>query len=109
MADHDLLAELRAYRVELAEHETYGRTERAKLTRAGLAGVVTAVMDKVKQLTNQAELHEAQGADVPAAQARVEARRFQTALDEHAPGEPLEDTASSTPLQRAVPPRGRTS
>lgn len=103
MPDHDLLAELRAYRAELAEHQTYGRTDRAEQTRAQLGGVETAVKDKVTQLEDQAKLHDAQGADVPAAQARVEARRYQTALDEHTVGEPRV-TASTKPLQQAVPP-----
>lgn len=105
MADHDLLAELRAYRDELAEHQTYGRTDRAEQTRAQLTGVETAVKDKVAQLANQAELHQAQGADVPAAQARVEARRFQAALDEHNPTGELVENSSSKPLERAVPPK----
>lgn len=105
MPDHDLLAELRAYRNELAEHQTYGRTDRAEQTRAQLTGVETAVKDKVTQLDNQAELHQAQGADVPAAQARVEARRFQAALDETTPAGELADTAQRKPLERTIPPK----
>lgn len=113
---HDLLAELRAYRVELGNHEQYGRTDRAKQVRSQLGGVETAIKDKIKQLEDQAKLNDAQGADVTAAELRVEARRYQEALDEHAaagedtaaaeaPGS--EDASQSAPRERAVPAKSR--
>lgn len=103
--EHDLVAELRAYRVELHNHELYDRTERAKQVRAQLGGVITAVKDKIKQLTEQAELQDAQGGDVAAAEARVEARRYQAALDEDAPEPGSQNTADNAPRERAVPGR----
>jgi hypothetical protein len=97
---HDLGAELQGYKDELA---TVGDdTERAKLIKRQMTGVEAAIKDKAEQLEKQAESLDSTGQDVPAAEARVEARRYRALLDDEPGGE---DAAERKPQEKAVPRR----
>ena len=110
---HDLLAELAGYQSELAGYERQNRTERAAAVRGEVDRVIGEAKTRIEQLLTQAEGHEDAGQDVPAAQARVEAKRLAAALPaEHRPArlralyaeEPgAEDAAAAPPPERAVP------
>lgn len=106
---HDLLAELAAYRSELAGYERSQRVERVVAVRAEIDRVTALIHVEAAKLVAQAENHEEAGQDVLAAQARVEARRLKRAAATKDGGEPpaAEDTADSTPTEKAVTRRGR--
>jgi hypothetical protein len=119
---HDLIAELNGYRAELAGAEQRRNTDRVDAVRAEIDRVTTQAQARIEQLLAQAENHEDAGADLAAAQARVEAKALAKALPEEsrpesvralrataAGGEPpgAQNTAESTPREKAVTPRRR--
>lgn len=97
---HDLGAELQGYRDELAD--IAGDADREKAVRKEIARVSKAIEERADELEAQADEHQDAGQDVAAAQARVEARRHRALIEEPA----AEDTADSTPREKAVPRRG---
>lgn len=102
----DLLAELAGYQAELAYCEKNSRDERAGLVRDQIDRVVGEVRDQVARLRAHAEACAANGQDVPAAEAVVEARRLEEALPaeqpKRGPGRPRKETAQDkTPKERA--------
>lgn len=97
---HDLIAELEGYRAELAGYVRGNRPERAKAVREEMAKVVKAIGVEADKLIAQAQNHEEEGRDIPAAQARVEARRLRRPLADLAPAE--ETAADTTPRETAT-------
>ncbi|MGI5232866.1 hypothetical protein [Actinoallomurus sp. CA-142502] len=95
---HDLGAELQGYKDELAVVDG----DRAKAVRGEIDRVSKAIEERAAELENGASEHEEAGQDVPAAEARVEARRYRAMLDDG-----QEDTAESKPTEKAVPARGQ--
>lgn len=94
---HDLGAELQGYRDELATVDG----DRAKAVQGEIDRVSKAINERVAALEEEASEHDDAGQDVPAAEARVEARRYRAMLDDGP-----EDTAESKPQEKAVPRRG---
>lgn len=90
---HDLGAELQGYRDELA---TVADPSRVKAVRAEISRVRQAVTERADALDAQAKTHDEAGQDVPAAETRVEARRYRAML---------QDAAESKPQETAVPRR----
>jgi len=96
---HDLTAEYDGLAVEHGRHMAAGKTERAEAVRGELARVGSLIEAQAAAHTAEAERHENEGRDVPAARARIRARE----LREH-----LETAAQSLPLEQAAPSRKRT-
>lgn len=82
MSDHDLAAELQAYKNELDFAEQRGMDDRAAAVREEISRVEGEVRDRVQELEAAAEEHLAKGQDVLAAQRTVEARRYKDLLGE---------------------------
>jgi hypothetical protein len=74
---HDLLAELTGYRNEL----TAVSGDRAEAVKGEIERVTAAIRRKADALEARAEAHDEGGQDVPAAEARVEARRLREAIE----------------------------
>lgn len=108
---HDVLAELAAYRDELAHYTATTKTDRAQLVCAEIDRVSTVVRDNADTLDELAQQHDDSGQDMLAAQARVEARRLRAALrdapETAAESDPPETAAESHPQETAVPRRAR--
>jgi hypothetical protein len=111
---HDLLAELAGYTSELANYQRSGRDERAAAVRDEISRVTGQINTRIEQLLTAAEGHEDAGADLAAAQARVEAKQLAAALPaEHRPARlralyPDEAgaenaEAAAAPAEKAVP------
>jgi hypothetical protein len=96
---HDILAELAAYRAELAFTEQHGKTERADAVREQIDRVKAGIEARAVDLETRAESAHGDGQDVRAAELTVDARRYRDAL---AAGEP-ETAVESAPRERAVP------
>lgn len=77
---HDLLAELAGYESELAGYKN--RPERAADVRKEIERVGGLIVREIDRLLAVAEGHEDEGRDVPAARARIEAKRLAAALPE---------------------------
>jgi hypothetical protein len=77
--DHDLLAELTGYRNELAN--AAADADRSVEVQAEVDRVSSDIQARVDDLEKAAKTHDADGQDVRAAEARVEARRYRDALD----------------------------
>lgn len=107
MADHDLGAELRGYRDELAECEARGLDKRAGLVRKEVTRVEGEIRETAERLEREAAEHDEAGQDVRAAEARVRAREFRALLPaedkpKRGPGRPRkETTVDKTPREKA--------
>jgi hypothetical protein len=99
---HDLLAELTGYRNEL----TAVSGERAEAVKGEIERVTAEIRQKAEALDARAEAHDEGGQDVPAAEARVEARQLRDAIAESGP-EPGEDTAGTSEVPAGATARGR--
>lgn len=115
---HDLLAELQGYRDELAGAVQYGKDVTAEAVRGQIDRVIEGIKVEVERQLTAAETFEDAGQDVPAAQARVEAKRLARELpEEHRPGKlralyPDEAgaenaTGAAQGKERAVPAKGK--
>lgn len=93
---HDLGAELQGYRDELTTVDG----DRAKAVRGEIERVSKAINERVAALEEEAGEHDDAGQDVPAAEARVEARRYRAMLDNG-----QESAVESKPQEKAVPRR----
>jgi hypothetical protein len=82
---HDLGAELQGYKDELATVDG----DRAKAVRGEIDRVSKAIEERATGLDEQGSKYDAAGQDVPAAEARVEARRYRALLaeDDNVPAE----------------------
>lgn len=97
--DHDLTAELAAYRDEHTNLTAAGKGERAALVAEEVTRVEKAISDRADELDAESKSHLESGADGVAGQLAVQARELRAAL------RPLEDAAQSAPRERAVPKR----
>lgn len=101
--DHDLLAELAGYQVELSAVRD-SRSERAAAIREEIKRVSALVVARVQRLMSEADNYEEAGQHIMAAQARVEAKRLARELPGLA-GLNGETAVAHAPVERAV--RGR--
>lgn len=96
MAAHDLRAELAAYEAELSRYEAR-EDSRASAVRGEIDRVTAAIRVQAAALNRQAEVNDADGQDVLAAQARVQARELLDGLPPAA-----EDTSEAAPRETAT-------
>lgn len=96
MAAHDLRAELAAYEAELSRYEAR-EDSRASDVQAEIDRVTGLIRRDAAALNRRAEVRDAEGQDVLAAQLRVQARELLDGLPPAA-----EDTAESSPLETAT-------
>lgn len=101
--DHDLLAELAGYQVELSAVNDR-RPDRAAAIREEIKRVSALVVARVQRLMSDADNFEDAGQHIRAAQARVEAKRLARDLPSLS-GLGGETAVSGAPVERAV--RGR--
>lgn len=94
--DHDVLAELDAYKRELAAAERAGNEDHAAAVRDEIARVGAAVRRRAALHTEAADGHHAAGQYELAAQARREASRYTDVLG-------ADDASAQVPQETAVP------
>lgn len=106
---HDLGAELQGYKDELATVDG----DRAKAVRGEIDRVSKAIEERATELDERGSKYDAAGQDVPAAEARVEARRYRALLAEDAnvPADPKgrkprgtagkQDAAAAKPAEKS--------
>ncbi|RJQ68084.1 hypothetical protein D5S17_32800 [Pseudonocardiaceae bacterium YIM PH 21723] len=98
---HDLVAELRGYRDELAEAETYANTVRAQAVRDQIGRVTGEITELATDLEAQATQAKNRGADGVADELAARAGRLRQAVAELPPA--TATTADNTPLEHATP------
>lgn len=109
MQHHDQVAELRGLHTERANYLAAGRTERAEQVAHQIAGVTTALADRIKQLQERAGINAAQGADVRAGEATELARELQAVLDELSPPADQEQQEAIVDEPAPAPPAEETT